>query len=237
MATSSFSNTLPLSESSWQSVGLSTLKGASIGAVAGSVANAFVNFVSSYKKRSIVDYFKKNAVYSISGAALAGALGGGIYEYFHTPEKHYEYAKKEIAKIEQDSAVYVLYNFKPADWVSKLRQLWFNSSYPLASAHSWLSTLHGKLVKIKNSASEAMVIEDAVVRQECEEIIIYADIILSLMQEGMLTLTAQPTYAAEYAAKMQEAAAAAAARAALYQSMSLSNQWGSHTHYVYHVRA
>ncbi len=204
---SSFSTPLPLSERSWKSVGASAFKGAFVGAVIGSTGALFLNILSLYKQQSILNSFRKNVAY---GTALVGALGYGICEYLHTPEKQYEYAKKEVVKIEQDSAICVLYNFDRENWVEKLCQSGFNSSYPLASAHCWLNTLYEKLVKIKNSASEALILEDAILRQECEEIIIYADATLALLHEAMRAITAQPTYTTEYAAKMQEEAARAA---------------------------
>src|SRR5262245_23612424 len=111
---SSLVSAIPLSDRSMQSIQVTALKGAHAGVILSWMANTLVNYFSCpHHKMSIEKAMVKNGVYALSGGALAGAVCGALYAYFYSPEKHFEYAQKQTAKIASDSIIQIVSQAKP----------------------------------------------------------------------------------------------------------------------------
>lgn len=209
------------------SVVLATAKGALAG------FGAFVGFhilSNGFCMPSVSKNPRMAAFFTLAGAALSG-----LWKYQHTPEKHFDFARKELLHIAQNDLFSLLVNIEPEKLIITLKDRYFREKLPLYTAFKQLDKICAVVDQSKESLKEVLTSTRSDLHQESNELQMIADMYLVLLKDIFKQLKDDPNFIAECNAgtlelmkEAQEAAAHAAQSSAFTQQMAyMSSQHNS----------
>ena len=176
--------------------------------------------------------------YSMALFTLGGAVIGGIWKYQYTPERQFEFARKELLGISQNELFTLLVTTEPDALISTLKDRYFREKLPLYTAYKQLDKICSLVDQSKDSLKEVLGSYRTDLYQETNELLMIADMYLVILKDVFRQIKDDPNFINECNAgtlelmkEAQEAAASAAQSSAFSQQMALmsSQQQASNT--------
>ncbi len=200
-------------------VTLSALKGGAAGLA------AFVGFQMLTNELQVPKFCEHK--YSASLCTLAGATLAALWQYNHTPEKHFEFARFHLMRIAQNDLFTLLVTVEPSKLINALKDRYFREKLPLYVAFKQLDKICMIVDQTKDSLNEVMASYRTDLHQEAAELQLIADMYLVILKDIFRQLKDDPNFINECNAgtlelmkDAQEAAAHAAQSSAFTQHMA-----------------
>jgi hypothetical protein len=222
LAASSFAAPMAaLSTKSKERVAVSAIKGGLNGLCLAGLA-AFIHHITDQTGDSKVDL----KAWGLFGglAAVFGAAAGGISEYFWLSETRFASIKEDLSRISQDPFIGMLYQTKSEDWISKIKEYFARSRFPMREAFNNLREHYDKIVQANHVLNDILTSDVKYSKQEVQELLTYADTTLTLIKGVLSKITSEPNFMNESAVKAQEDAAHLLAQAAITQQIILASE-------------
>lgn len=197
------------------------------GALAG--FGAFVGFhmLTTFTVPNVSHHRYAASIMTLTGAALAA-----IWKYQHTPERHFDFAHKELVRVAHHELFQVLVTTDPAQLIITLKDRYFREKLPLYTAYLQVDKICAVVDEAKESLKKVLESGRSDLHSESNELLMIADMYLVILKDVFKQIKEDANFISECNAgtlelimEAQEAAASAAQSSAFSQQMALmSNQ-------------
>lgn len=152
--------------------------------------------------------FRPSPIASIVWASVGGLIGGG-WAYAHTPEAHYEYAKKGVLSTKTSNLMQLIIITDVLLIVSSLKEHFFKEKLPLFTAFTELTVVFNRLQDYEESLQVVLDSHRTDLHQDAQELLKDIAHLKNVLKKAMMPLKEDAHFIAEYNAQtmhqMQEA--------------------------------